>query len=150
MILIQIGGDVVDRGPIVCVLQSYAFARIILLVVAVFQLEEWRDMPAGDLPFGTLKRVALVRALAARPRLLLLDEPTAGMSELDAEDTIATLRSLARERGVTLLVIEHNMQVIMALADRLTVLHQGERIAEGTPDEVQKDPLVSAAYLGEA
>lgn len=107
------------------------------------------DAPDG-LPLGTRKRVELARALAARPKLLLLDEPVAGMSEAEASAAIAAARSVAHERGVTLLIVEHNMRVMMRLAERITVMHRGRIIAEGTPREISADPGVVDAYLGEA
>jgi branched-chain amino acid transport system ATP-binding protein len=114
-----------------------------------FDLLTHRNTRAADLPFGLLKRMDLARALAARPTLLLMDEPTSGMSESEADTAIATARALAGQRGITLLVVEHNMRVMMALADRISVMQFGAIVAEGTPAEIQRNPTVIDAYLGE-
>jgi branched-chain amino acid transport system ATP-binding protein len=114
-----------------------------------FELAPLAATPVRDLPFGIQKRVDLARALAVRPRMLLLDEPISGMSETEADAAVATIRTLARERDITLLVVEHNMRVMMRLAERITVMHQGGIIAEGAPAEIRDDPLVVDAYLGE-
>lgn len=114
-----------------------------------FGLLPYRNTRASDLPFGLLKRMDLARALAARPMLLLMDEPTSGMSESEADTAISTARELAGQRGITLLVVEHNMRVMMALADRITVMQFGAVVAEGTPTEIQRNPTVIDAYLGE-
>ena len=114
-----------------------------------FGLLTYRNTRASELPFGLLKRMDLARALAARPKLLLMDEPTSGMSESEADSAIATARQLAGHRGITLLVVEHNMRVMMAMAERITVMQFGAVVAEGTPAEIQSNRTVIDAYLGE-
>jgi len=123
--------------------------REALAVLERFDLVPYRDTPAGELPFGVLKRMDLARALASRPTLLLMDEPTSGMSESEADRAIAAARALAEQQGITLLVIEHNMRVMMALAHTVTVMQNGAVIAEGQPREIQRNRAVIDAYLGE-
>jgi ABC-type branched-subunit amino acid transport system ATPase component len=118
-------------------------------ILAEFALLPYCDSRAADLPFGVLKRMDLARALAGRPKLLLLDEPTSGMSESEADSAIAAVRRIAETGGITMLVIEHNMRVMMALADSVTVMQNGAVIAEGTPAEIQKNTAVIESYLGE-
>jgi branched-chain amino acid transport system ATP-binding protein len=123
--------------------------REALAVLERFELTPYRDVPAAELAFGLLKRMDLARALAARPTLLLMDEPTSGMSESEADRAIAAARELAESQEITLLVVEHNMRVMMALAHTVTVMQNAAVIAEGTPAEIQRNRIVIDAYLGE-
>jgi branched-chain amino acid transport system ATP-binding protein len=102
---------------------------------------------AGSLPYGHQRRLEIARALASSPALLLLDEPAAGMNPAESQDLMALIRTI-RARGVTVLLIEHDMRVVMGISDRILVLHYGQRIAEGAPAEIRAHPEVIAAYLG--
>ncbi len=106
------------------------------------------DELARNLPYGDQRRLEIARALACEPVLLLLDEPTAGMNPRETGEITALIGRLRTELGLTVLLIEHDMRVVMGISDRITVLDQGERIAEGTPEEIRRNPRVIEAYLG--
>lgn len=111
-------------------------------------LEPYADHKASSLPYGVQRRLELARALATAPKLLLLDEPAAGMNPQEVEQLAQTIRWILKEFNVTILLIEHHMQLVMGICDHVTVVNFGKQIAEGVPEEIKKNPVVVEAYLG--
>lgn len=129
--------------------EQIRFRRFVEDIIELLEIQAIRHKTVAELPYGLQKRVELGRALALRPAILLLDEPMAGMNTEEKEDIARFILDINEEHGVTLVLIEHDMGVVMDISDRVAVLNFGQKIAEGTPAEIRTNPDVIDAYLGE-
>ena len=124
-------------------------AEFCLELMEFVGVARWRDTPAASMPYGALKRLEVARALAAKPKLLLLDEPAAGLNATESREIDEVIKKIA-DQGVTVVLVEHDLKMVMGISDHVLVLDYGRKLAEGTPAQVRANPLVVEAYLGAA
>jgi branched-chain amino acid transport system ATP-binding protein len=120
-----------------------------LELLSIFQLDTKADFEAGGLPYGQQRKLEIIRAMATNPKVIMLDEPAAGMNHKETEGLMETIAQIRKDFGLTVLLIEHDMKLVMGICERILVLDHGTTIASGTPDQIKRDPKVIAAYLGQ-